>query len=83
MAYRPYHDYIFIEPDEVQDKTESGIILAPQAITKPTTGTVYDVGPDVEDKVKVGARVIFLQHHGEPLGDLLYMRFASLIAYED
>lgn len=76
---QPLHDIVLIEPDDVEATTESGIILAPQAVTKPTTGTVIAVGPKVYG-LNPNDRVVFMQHHGEPLGELIYMRFASIIA---
>lgn len=44
----PMGDRLVVVSDGVKETTEGGIIVAPQAQDRPTTGTVEAVGGDVE-----------------------------------
>lgn len=45
-TFTPLHDRVLIDPTPVEEKTESGIILAQSETNKtPTRGTVVAVGP--------------------------------------
>lgn len=58
MRVKPVRDRIFVLPDEVIDKTESGIILSDFTKKRPTSGTIIAVGNEVTD-FKPGDRVIY------------------------
>ena len=55
MKLTPLGNRIVVKPDEIEDKTSSGIILVKETPEKPTTGKVL-VG---NDTVKKGDRVLF------------------------
>ena len=69
MKIRPLHDRVVIKRLEAEEKTASGIILAPSAAEKPDMGEVVAVGEGKIGKdgnrraldVKVGDKVIFWQ----------------------
>ena len=42
---QPLADFVLIEPDEVEEQTKSGIIIAKTEKEKPMYGTVVAVGP--------------------------------------
>ncbi|MEA3293197.1 MAG: co-chaperone GroES [Patescibacteria group bacterium] len=71
MKIKPLSDHILIEPDKIEEKTESGILL-PQTVDKekPEQGTVIAVGPGrktssgkiVQLDVKEGDKVLFTKY---------------------
>ena len=86
---KPLGEYVLIEPDKIEDKTESGIILPEMKKDKPQTGTI------VQDKnaegynlqyFKKGWKVWFKMWAGEPIKyegkDYLLIHKKDLIAYE-
>ena len=79
MNITPFADRIFVLPDKVVDKTDSGIILSDFSKKRPTSGTILAIGKDVNklickyckgiieiDKLKIGDRVWYGQFAGEP-----------------
>ncbi len=66
MAFKPLMDRVLVEPMEMEEKTESGIIIPDTAKDKPQQGTVVEVGDDVE-LVKKGDVVVFEKYAGNEL----------------
>ncbi len=71
MKIKPLSDYVLIEPDQEETKTESGIFLPETADKeKPEQGTVIAVGPGRKNKsgnsipleVKTGDKVLFTKY---------------------
>lgn len=71
MNFKPLSNHLFIEPQEEETKTKSGIVLPDTAEKeKPVQGTVIAVGPGkmnekgerVEMSVKVGDKVLFKKY---------------------
>lgn len=54
----PMPEYVVLQPQEVQTKTASGILLPESAAEKPKTAKVVAVGSAVSE-VKVGDSVIY------------------------
>lgn len=82
---KPLEDRLIIEPDKLAEKTDSGIIIPDGAMKSPTvTGTVVAVGNTVEDKIKVGDRVMWLQGggiHVELEGEYrVFLRYVDLLS---
>ena len=63
MQIKPLHDKIFVLPDKVIDKTDSGIILTDYSKKRPTSGTIIALGSKVEN-FKVGNRIIYGEFSG-------------------
>jgi chaperonin GroES len=69
---RPLDDRVWVEPDEPEEKTESGIYLPEQAKERPQTGQVLAVGPGklnddgsrTQPSVKEGDKVVFGKYAG-------------------
>lgn len=85
---------IAIQVEEALEKTESGIILAPDSITKRATdkGTVLAVGDlcwkdqkfmDCEPWCKVGDRILFVRYAGNRQEDPITGEGYTLINDED
>jgi len=53
MKIKPLRDIVIIKPSELENKTDSGIILSDTVERKSDRGTVYAIGKDVKD-IKVG-----------------------------
>lgn len=65
MNIIPYGETIFVLPDKVVDKTDSGIILTDYTKKRPTSGTIIAIGNKVEkDKFNIGQRVIYGEFSG-------------------
>lgn len=71
MTIKPLSDRVVIKLIEVQETTNSGIILAPSAQEKPQIAEVVAVGPggivdgkEVEMYLNVGDRVIASKYSG-------------------
>lgn len=65
MNIIPYGESIFVLPDKVVDKTDSGIILTDYSKKRPTSGTIIAIGDKVEkDKFNIGQRVIYGEFSG-------------------
>ncbi len=66
MAFKPLMDRVLAEPMDVEEKTESGIIIPDTAKEKPQQATVIEVGDDVE-LVKKGDVVVFEKYAGNEI----------------
>lgn len=71
MTLRPLADRVVVKLVEIEETTNSGIILAPSAQEKPQIAEVIAVGPggivdgkEVEMYVKVGDKVITSKYSG-------------------
>ena len=69
---KPIGEYVLIEPDKIEDKTESGIFLPEMKKDRPQTGTVVEdfVTPQKGNTVYIvpkGAKVWFKMWAGEPI----------------
>ena len=60
----PLRNTIFVLPDEVVDRTKSGIILTDYSKRRPSSGTIIAVGSQVKD-FKKGDRVIYGDFSGQ------------------
>lgn len=69
MKVKPMDDRVLVQPVEEESKTSSGIIIPDSAKEKPTMGEVIAVGTDedLQDKVKVGDKVLYAKYGGEDL----------------
>lgn len=64
------YDRVVIIPDKIEEKTKSGIILAPMTQEKPSTGVVYTTGPGIDKIIitcKKGDRVMFGKNSGQEI----------------
>ncbi len=66
MAFKPLMDRVLAELMDVEEKTESGIIIPDTAKEKPQQATVIEVGDDVE-LVKKGDVVVFEKYAGNEI----------------
>ena len=66
MQLQPLDDRVLVKPTEAEEKTKSGIYLPDTAKEKSQEGTVVAVGTDedLQQKVKVGDRVLFTKFGG-------------------
>ena len=71
MTLKPLADRVVVKLVEIEETTNSGIILAPSAQEKPQIAEVIAVGPggivdgkEVEMYVKVGEKVITSKYSG-------------------
>ena len=71
MTLKPLADRVVVKLVEIEETTNSGIILAPSAQEKPQIAEVIAVGPggivdgkEVEMYVKVGDKVITSKYSG-------------------
>lgn len=69
MKLKPMDDRILVEFEKEEEKTASGIIIPDTAKEKPRMGTVIAVGTDedLQDKIKVGNKVLFAKYGGEDI----------------
>lgn len=69
MTIKPLDDRLLVEPVEEQSKTASGLYIPDTAKEKPRMGTVIAVGTDedLQEKVKVGNKVLFAKYGGEEI----------------
>jgi len=63
MNIIPYGETIFVLPDKIVDRTESGIILTDYTKKRPTSGTILAIGTKV-DEFKIGQRIIYGEFSG-------------------
>ncbi|AEA34226.1 co-chaperone GroES [Hippea maritima] len=63
---KPLMDRILVEPEDLEQKTESGIIIPDTAKEKPQQGKVVEVGEDVET-VKKGDVIVFEKYAGNEI----------------
>ena len=70
IKFKPLADRVLVEPDVMQDKTSSGIIIPDTAREKPQQGKVVAVGPGKKDEemiLKKGDHVLFAKFAGTEL----------------
>ncbi len=59
---------ILVKPDEAVEKTAAGLLLPQIAEKRPTTGTIVEVGPDVEgDLLTPDTRILYSLYAGTDL----------------
>ena len=63
MNIKPLGDRIVVKPDEFQQTTASGIVIAGATDTATDTGTVVAVGPEVSD-IKPADQILFVKNTG-------------------
>ncbi len=61
---KPLNKNIVLKKEEVENKTASGIILTTETKSLPTVGEVMAVGPQCENKLNKGDRVVFKEYSG-------------------
>jgi len=67
---KPLYDRVLIEPEKVEEKTPSGIIIPDTAKEKPIVGVVIETGNGTKDNpmtVKKGDRVIYSKYSGNEI----------------
>ncbi len=64
MNIKPLGKRVVIKKVEIEEKTQSGIVLPNSAKEQPQIAEVLAVGTEVEDTVKVGDKVIFSKYSG-------------------
>lgn len=75
-------DFVFIIPDKVREKTESGIFIPVGAGSTPVSeGTVEAAGESLQ--LKKGDRVVFPPGVGFAYENGIFLRFNSLFAIND
>lgn len=57
--FTPLNRKVLIEPEPVENKTESGIIIAGEQDYETKRGTVVAIAADVEQAIAVGDTVLF------------------------
>ncbi|MFO8233790.1 MAG: co-chaperone GroES [Bacteroidales bacterium] len=89
MKHKPLKDRVLVEPQEVEEKTSSGIIIPDSAKEKPQKGTVVAVGDGKKDEpmsVKEGNTVIYGKYAGTEITidgkDYLIMREDDILLVE-
>lgn len=84
MSLKPTDDRVLVEIDEPETVSKGGVILAQQAQTKPTEGTVVAKGAQVPDDVNVGDKIVFSKYGGyltEVAGEeKLFLRYSDVLA---
>ena len=92
MKLKPLSDRVVVKPQEVEEKTASGIILPDTAKEKPQLGQVVavgkgkisDAGNVIKMDVKVNDKVLYGKYSGTEItfeGDeLLIMRESDILA---
>lgn len=61
---KPLNKNIVLKKEEVENKTASGIILTTETKSLPTVGEVVSVGPQCENELNKGDRVVFKEYSG-------------------
>lgn len=89
MKYKPLKDRVLVEPQEVEEKTSSGIIIPDSAKEKPQKGNVVAVGDGKKDEpmsVKKGDVVVYGKYAGTEITiegkDYLIMREDDILLVE-
>ncbi len=87
VSVKPLADRVLIEPQEAEEKTESGIIIPDTAKEKPQQGKVVAVGKGTKDEVmevNEGDTVLYGKYAGNELKlegkDYLIMRQSDILA---
>lgn len=87
LKIKPLADRVLIEPQEAEEKTESGIIIPDTAKEKPQKGNVIAIGPGTKDEkmeVKIGDTVLYGKYSGTDINiggtDYLIMKQSDILA---
>ena len=88
LTIQPLHDRVVVKQNEVEQKTESGLIfLATDNLVKPNTGVVMAVGNGTKEKpvnVKIGDNIMFESYVNQGINieeiDYLIMRDVDIIS---
>lgn len=82
-------DRVLVEPEKIEKKTQSGIIIPDIAKEKPIKGTVIQVGPGRKDEpmmLKEGDKVLYVKYAGVEISvdgkEYLIMRESDIFAVE-
>lgn len=89
-SIKPLGDRVVVQPEEAEEKTESGLYIPDTAKEKPQRGTVVSVGPGrVEDGKKIdmsvgeGDKVLYGKYSGTEITldgkDLLIVRESDIL----
>ncbi|MEX0599082.1 MAG: co-chaperone GroES [Rhodothermales bacterium] len=89
-SIKPLGDRVVVQPEEAEDKTESGLYIPDTAKEKPQRGTIVSVGPGrVEDGKKIdmsvgeGDTILYGKYSGTEISlggkDLLIMRESDIL----
>ena len=89
-SIKPLGDRVLVQPDVVEEKTASGIIIPDTAKEKPQRGTVvavgtgkYENGTKIDMTVKNGDKVLYGKYSGTELNldgeDFLIMRESDIL----
>lgn len=65
--FTPAGDRLLVQPDAVETKTASGIIIPDNVQEKPRVGTIVAVGDTLSIPFKVGDRVMYSKYAGTEL----------------
>lgn len=83
VGFTPLFERVMIKPDEVEKRTETGIILPVESRKRPNTGIVVEVGHLVSQSkcpIKPGDHVLYLRYAGfdvEADGQLYHLVMAN------
>ena len=68
LEFMPLFERVLVKPDDVETKTETGIILPVGARKRPNSGIVVAIGHMVSSNsncpIKVGDKVLYLRYSG-------------------
>lgn len=86
---------VLVRQDDLDEKTDAGVIIPAQILEKPHSGTVVVVGEDTEHikhYVKVGDNILYADHAGTPLkledpdldlhGDFVLLEQSQVLIYK-
>lgn len=87
MKLKPLADRVLVLPDEVVEKTKSGLYIPDTAKERPIQGTVVAIGNGKKDEpmtVKINDKVLYGRHSGSPINvdekEYLIMREIDIFA---
>lgn len=63
MSFEPLGARVVLRVAEAKTETETGLVLAPDAVEVPQDATVLAIGPDCT-RVRVGDRVLYPKYSG-------------------
>lgn len=89
-SIKPLSDRVLVQPDDAEEKTESGIIIPDTAKEKPQRGTVVAAGPGkiengtkIDLTVKKGDKILYGKYSGTELNldgeEYLIMRESDIL----
>lgn len=73
IKIRPLFDNVIVKKDELEEKTQTGIIITNTDENPALVGTVISVGKEVEDEIKVGDKIMYAPFSGRELGGFLIL----------